>query len=193
MEQSSFHARFTNPTGNLWQENVMVVYVDDSSTMINDFPPGTGIASMRAVAQKWEKLLFSSGGALAPGKCFFYLIEWEWDAQGKAQIKKKHALDDPLLLHAGNNFVPQEVPRKEANEGHRTLGIRLDPSITFQDETKYLKQIADTIARRRCRSVLNKAETRVAYQSMYAPKIGYSVGVASLTSQQCQHAETRAV
>ena len=82
------------------------------------------------------KLLFFFGGALALGKCFFYLIEWEWDAQGKAQIKKKHALDDPLLLYAGNSFVPQEVLRKEANEGHNTLGIRLDPSISFHDETK---------------------------------------------------------
>ena len=98
-----------------------------------------------------------------------------------------------MLLYAGNSFVPQEVPRKEANEGHRTLGIRFDPSISFQDETRYLKQVADTIARRLRRNMLNKEETRVAYRAMYLPKIGYSTGVASLTSQQCQHVEQRAV
>ncbi len=193
MDLSKYRAEFTDPTGTVHQDSVMVVYVNDSGTMINNFPTGEGVQAMRAVAQKWEKLLFSTGGALAPGKCFFYLVTWEWDSQGKASIQKKHALDDPLLLHAGHGFIPQEVPRKEVTEGHRTLGIRLDPAISFKEETIYLKQVADKIARRLQKNALNKEETRVAYRSMYLPKVGYSAAVASLTVQQCHQVKQRAV
>ncbi len=193
MDQSKFRLRFQDPSGTIDHDRVMVVYVDDSGMMINNFPVGEGISSIQTVAQKWEKLLFSSGGALAPRKCFFYLIEWEWDSNGKAQIRKKQALDDPLLLYAGHGFQPQPVPRKEANEGHCTLGIRLDPSITFQDETKYLQTVADRIAKRVRQNVINKMKTRVAYCAVYLPKVCYSASVASLTQEQCQQAEQRVV
>ncbi len=86
MDQSKFKLRFLDPTLQVDHEGLMVVYVDDSGTMINNFPAGHGIEAMESVAQKWEKLLFSTGGALAPGKCFFYLVEWDWDPQGRAAI-----------------------------------------------------------------------------------------------------------
>ncbi len=85
-------------------------------------------------------------GAFAPVKCFFYLVEWEWDSQGSTVMQKTHALDDPLLLYAGHNFLPQKVPRKEVTEGHRTLGVRLDPTISFKDEVSYLKKVSNKLA-----------------------------------------------
>ncbi len=96
-------------------------------------------------------------------------------------------------MYAGHGFVPQEVPRKEFTEGHHTFSIRLDPAISFKEETKYLKQVADKIARRLQRDALNKKETKVAYRSMYLPKVGYGAAVASLTKQQHQQVEQQVV
>ncbi len=118
-----------------------------------------------------------------PEKCFLYLVELKWDSNGQAKMRKQHALDDLLLLHAGHGFIPQEVPRKEINEGHHTLEIQLDPSISLQDETKYLQQVADKISGKLCRKVLNKTETRVSYHTMYMPKIGYGASVVSLSKR----------
>ena len=117
MDLCQFRSKFTDPMGTLHHDSVMVVYVDNSGTMINNFPSGKGIESIRMVAQKWERLLFSSGGALAPGKCFFYLVEWDWDSQGWAQIRKKHALDNPLLLYAGHSFFRKKFPEKKSVRG----------------------------------------------------------------------------
>ena len=100
----------------------------------------------------------------------FYLVEWDWDSQGWAQIRKKHSLDDPLLLYAGHSFYPQGVPRKEVSEGHRTLGICLDPSISFKYETAYLKKVADNIARRLSHDSLKRLVSRIAL-CIY-PKLG---------------------
>ena len=193
METSDFKLKFSDPARQLEHDGLMVVYVDDSGTMINDFPVGKGVQAITTVAQKWERLLFSTGGALAPGKCFFYVVKWEWDAHGKAVMRKTHALDDPLLLYAGHDFIPQQVPRKEVSAGHRTLGVRLDPNITFKDEVVYLKQVSNKIAGRLRRTNLSKSEVRTAFRTMYLPKLCYSASVASLSPAQCWEVESTAI
>ncbi len=110
MDNRNFEIEFTDPTQSINHDGVMVVYVDDSCAMVNNFSPGEGFDALKSVAQKWEKILYSTGGALDPGNCFFYIVEWGWNSQGHAVMRKKHALDDTLFLYVGNDFVPQEVP-----------------------------------------------------------------------------------
>ena len=52
MDQSQFHLHFDDPTNILQHDSVMVVYVDDLRTMINDFPSGWGIKLIHTVTQK---------------------------------------------------------------------------------------------------------------------------------------------
>ena len=54
------------------------------------------------------------------------MVEWDWYSQGRAVMRKIYALDDPLLLYAGHD------PRKEVTLGHRTLRVRLDPTIPLK-------------------------------------------------------------
>ncbi len=53
---------------------------------------------------------------------------------------------DPLFLYAGNEFVPQEIPRKEVTKDHGTLGISLNPTISFESEVEYHKGVSNKIA-----------------------------------------------
>jgi hypothetical protein len=45
----------------------------------------TLINNLQTLAQEWEKLLFSTGGALNLTKCFWFLLAWDCD-HGKAKI-----------------------------------------------------------------------------------------------------------
>ena len=99
-------------------------------------------------------------------------------------MRKTHSLNYPLLLYAGHKFVPQEVPWKEVNEGHRTLGVCLDPSISFKDEVAFVKKISNQIAGRICCRQLKKLEVQAAYKTMYLPKLCYEASVTSLTKEQ---------
>jgi hypothetical protein len=58
--------------------------VDDTLTGVNDAMCDEPLhwtemfALMQQVAQTWEHLLYSLGGALELQKCFWYLMYWEW-------------------------------------------------------------------------------------------------------------------
>jgi hypothetical protein len=36
------------------------------------------INNLQILAQQWEKLLYSTGGALNLSKCFWFLLSWQW-------------------------------------------------------------------------------------------------------------------
>ena len=40
-------------------------------------------ANLQESVESWGNLLMESGGALKPVKCFYYLISFVWDAQGR--------------------------------------------------------------------------------------------------------------
>jgi hypothetical protein len=68
--------------GNILEEWNADSIVDDTSTRCNDshldkaMPYVELIAKAQACAQIWERLLYSSGGALELRKCFWYLVYW---------------------------------------------------------------------------------------------------------------------
>ena len=45
-------------------------------------------AEMQDIAQHWEQLLFTTGGALALEKCFYVALEWRFP-------NNEHKLKDP--------------------------------------------------------------------------------------------------
>ena len=68
---------------NLQCELQGVAFVDDATNLLNDLgrepmTEETLVKSLQAMAQTWEKLLFSSGGALKPSKCYWFAITWQW-------------------------------------------------------------------------------------------------------------------
>jgi hypothetical protein len=75
---------FADPWNDVLMERNADSYVDDTSTGINDALCNEPLhwtemfTLMQQVAQTWERLLYSSGGALELRKCFWYLMYWEW-------------------------------------------------------------------------------------------------------------------
>jgi hypothetical protein len=71
---------FKNPNGTTTVERYLDAFVDDAQNGLNDAhlaTPWTISDLSRRLAhmsQTWEKLLFSSGGALELSKCFYYIV-----------------------------------------------------------------------------------------------------------------------
>ncbi len=93
--------KFSNPAGSLTVECHSDAFVDDTQNGIND----AGLVTLWALeelkenledmSRKWEKLLFCSRGALAPDKCFYYLLYWQWK-QGVPIMMRKMDMDISL-------------------------------------------------------------------------------------------------
>ncbi len=52
MDQSQFKLKFSDPSHQVEHDGIMLVYADDSGTMINDFPVRQGVQAIASVAQK---------------------------------------------------------------------------------------------------------------------------------------------
>jgi hypothetical protein len=53
------------------------------------------VSNLQALAQQWERLLFSTGGALNLQKCFWYIVSWKWKG---SKPSLETALDLPASL-----------------------------------------------------------------------------------------------
>jgi hypothetical protein len=76
---------FADPWEDIFEERIADSFVDDTSNRCNDglqeeaMPYTELIAKAQVMAQIWEHILYSSGGALELWKCFWYLLYWTWE------------------------------------------------------------------------------------------------------------------
>jgi hypothetical protein len=90
--------------------------VDDTSNGCNDglqeeaMPYTELIAKAQVMAQIWERILYSSGGALELWKCFWYLLYWTWE-NGRPQLATK--IECPGIIALTSGHVPNYtvIPR----------------------------------------------------------------------------------
>ena len=69
---------------------------------------------MQAAAQKWEQLLYAMGGALNHVKCFWYGINWTFNANGGCKMNEMPPDAFEIKLTAGDDLTTyhtiQQIP-----------------------------------------------------------------------------------
>jgi len=95
---------------------------------------------MQGSVSNWEGLLWASGKALIPDKCFWYLLDFEYK-HGHWNYMAKQQLTSLLFVHdaAGAHTT---ISRLEPYEVHHTLGVHraLDGNVAV--ELQYLWTVA---------------------------------------------------
>jgi hypothetical protein len=86
----------------------------------------TLVANLQRLAQEWECLLFSTGGALNLEKCFWFLLAWSWD-KGRAKIHNLVSAPGDLSMTSEINPKLLTVKKVEPTESYRTLGVYITP------------------------------------------------------------------
>ncbi len=80
-------AHFIAPISKISTQLIGGLFVDDTDLMHVDMWEEEGIASAHGRLQdaivNWGRLLIATGGTLKPAKCSYYLISFEWKADGK--------------------------------------------------------------------------------------------------------------
>ena len=124
---------------------------------------------MQSGAQKWERLLYATGGALNHAKCFWYGITWNFSKNGRCTMQNIPAPDDPTIqLTAGNDINQHHmIQRINTSQGTRTLGVRLAPDGNDKDEYQYRLKQAKTMRQRLCQAPLGRSHTYTGLQSIW--------------------------
>jgi hypothetical protein len=85
------------------------------------------ISNLQTLAQRWEKLLYSTGGALNPSKCFWFLLSWRW-VNGKAVLHTSTTAPGNLQMTSEGGSDLITIPRITAGSSFCTLGVHISPS-----------------------------------------------------------------
>ena len=109
----------------------------------------TLVDRLQTIAQKWEHLLYLSGGKLNLKKCLWYMLRsWECWKKGRPVIQPMLPTDPVVQLETGNSEDMTVIRRSHLDESQRMLGVIMNLNGDFGDHIKYLKSKADTFAQR---------------------------------------------
>ena len=121
-------------------------FVDDSSRWLLKLglALNTIIRYMQASDQKWERLLYATGGTLNHAKCFWYGIKWTFnDAGNRKMTNQPNTTESIIQLTAGNDMETYHTIQQMAmSKGIWTLGVQFAPDGNDNDEFDYWIQQA---------------------------------------------------
>jgi hypothetical protein len=106
---------FMTPDGSTSVERYSDAFVDDAQNGLNNAHCKTPLSTtaltrkLEHMSQTWEKLLFSSGGALELSKCFYYIVYWKW-VEGLPQIMTNSEMDHIPGITLTSGFSTLRLP-----------------------------------------------------------------------------------
>lgn len=135
------------------------------------------------LAQHWEWLLLSTGGALNLNKSFRYLIPWSCK-NGIPHLRSISQSPGSLPLTVGTTPQPTSVPRIEPSTSFQTPGVHISRSgcqtKQFQILHNHTQQYYDLISS----SSISAIEAFLSYFVHPRPKISYPLPCSMLTRDQ---------
>jgi hypothetical protein len=145
----------------------------------------TTASHLQILAQQWERLLFSTGGALNLQKCFWFMLSWRWYG-GRSRLDTTQTMPAEIKLTAGTQVdKPSVIQRIEPTDSYRTLGVHISPSGSNKGAIRTMTATALEYAQAITSSHLTRADTLTSYVQHLLPKIRYQLPALSLSTADC--------
>jgi hypothetical protein len=130
MDRLGHGLTFSDPSQALQYTTTSNMFIDDASNCTNDFiawlhqqPAAADVVTMlEHDSQTWERLLWTSGGLLNLSKCFYYVVSWTFDSEGRASMPPASDIQPPLTLSSGDDPRRSAVRHFNHDEAHDYLG-----------------------------------------------------------------------
>ncbi len=101
------------------------------------------VSQLASLAQHWERLLFSTGGAINMQKSHWYLMTWLW-SNGVPRLATARDTPASLPLTCGYATTTVAVPRIEPTQAFRTLGVYVAGSGNQAKQASILRSHSDS-------------------------------------------------
>ena len=188
--ETTHQAHFHSPQEDQKSTRTREAFVNDSSLWLLKMGLSlcTIIQLMQFAAQKWEQLLYATGGALNHPKCFWYGITWHFSVNGKCTMQDLLDPEDPTIqLTAGNDTTQKYmIQHMKTSTGTCTLGVWLAPDGNDKDEYQYRLKQAHTMKQHLCHALIGRSHAYIGFQSIWKAMILYPLGTMCFTAKQCQ-------
>jgi hypothetical protein len=151
----------------------------------HDFTPQEIAIGLQEEAQVWERLLYTTGGALELSKCFYYIIAYDFNKNGVPVLLTPEAMPDTQIsLTNGSDPTPILINQKDANTAHVTLGVRPDPSGGTGDQSDFCFDRSGQIGEGVNHSFMTRNEALMGYRHIWLPSVGYALAAWPLNANQ---------
>ena len=187
MRKRSPGVTFQNPQGTLECNRIGEAYVDDTEFWLTI--PDTDIVQlakeMQDIAQHWEQLLYTTGGALALEKCFYVALEWSFP-NDEHTLHAPSTLGTSIQLTSGNDyntFTP--IVQSHPSEGRRNLGAWIAPDGNNSADLQILCGKGLSMSINIAASHLQRHEVILAYKMMLQPAMKYTLSSTTLNTLEC--------
>jgi hypothetical protein len=147
---------------------------------------------LQRLAQHWERLLYSTGGAINMQKSHWYLMTWIWN-NGIPRLAMIRSTPKDLELTTGASNIPEMVPRIEPTQSFRTLGVYIAGSGTQAKQATVLRSHSDAYKESVSQVHSTPSEAYWSYMMFLRPRLTYPLPCCSLTQQQCCHIQAPAL
>ena len=174
-----FGARLLSPISRLLIEFMGTIFVDDTDLVIMDPTLKSSIAvyeEMQRSLYMWGDLLTSTGGALKPEKCFWYLVDYEFK---DGEWIYTDTVDWELLVPLPDGSE-EPIQQYDVHHCEKTLGVWSSPS---GEEGSQLEKIAERVEKWTSRTANGHLPAKFAWVS-YKLKLwpGLRYGLATLAT-----------
>ena len=189
---SGFQAR--DPYNDHAVQLILTAFVDDASHWINRFTEALqgnyGLPAMihdtQQAAQWWEQLLYVTGGKLELPKCFYYMIHWQFNNEGEAELAPPDTSQPPIIVIDSETNEPIQIRQQDSYVEHKTLGAYESPAPNYHPEYQRLRKKSRIMIQRLATAAFNPHEAQTFFRSVYLPSIAYTFPTGILYQEDCK-------
>jgi exonuclease III len=158
-------------------------YVDDSDLIQVADSTQQVARKMQVTLNTWTASTGVTGGILAPQKCWWYLVNFEYK---RGRWNACSPRRESQLWIKSNGKDKTLVSRLEPTQGMNMLGVYLAPDGNTQDHVSYLRRKAEQWAENMRHSTVNREEVWTALQRTIPFAMAYSLPASTLTRDECK-------
>ena len=163
-------------------------YVDDSDLFAfsTSADRDSTATKMQKIIDSWQQSAKVTGGAIAPEKCWWYMLDFEWDNNCDWQYVK---LDSP---HQYTMFVNDSNDNRRALQyvdpftAKEMLGVHLSPDGSSDEQVRQLKNKAIKAADIIRTTNVYPSEAWIALTTMAQKSLEYCLPATTLSENNCK-------
>ena len=157
-------------------------YVDDCDLICTGDNPNQVMIRLQAVLNAWDKLMQVTGAAIAPDKCWWYLVDYKWT---RGRWKHRDAGRGLTLQVRDKNRRVHDKANLSPATAKEMVGVFLSPDGKQTEQVKQLKLKGQKWASYIKCGRLDHVSTWIALKSTIVKSIEYPLAATSLSNQEC--------
>lgn len=190
-------ASFSDPTGQHSVRLTLSGYVDDTNAALNDWHPQhehdlqTLLGMLQEDAQRWNDLLFISGGKLELSKCSFHVLSFDFLPDGTPRPRK--APTAPICIRDSVTGSIIQVTSLPPDKPHKILGHLKAPVGGNKQQLRAIVIKANSNSRLITTGPFTRYGAKLVYNAKYLAALQFVLPQCFFTSTQLKKAEKQSM